>query len=391
MRGDSYGKGNARITSARSEERRPHESAQRRDPPISRTQGRPNAGSRALAWISTHPGRSLLIFLVAVAGVRIGLAATYAGYLGVDTGAYLLGVNEVWGGEPTGTSFTRPPLAPGFFMVPFLWAFPGYLGANLYAAVFSMSIFPSFYLLAQRLLGSRWGALATVGLALDWPLAEMFVTGVVPITGFAALALVVWGMMGLSSKNPKFRYASAIALGIPLIAFTNQTTLGLAFVTVPLAWLVLPGKRRVAIALVLGAVLALSALPWYLDVLPGSARVSYPGPLIYLNPWWSSQWIQGVYGILAGALVLRLRPVVGMRLLAILLIVHATLNVFLSNDEALMNIFYRSSYWMAVPVWICFAYLVRHYLNLWRPAASHVALACACLLSIFVAAVQDQV
>ena len=46
--------------------------------------------------------------------LRLVLAVTHDGYLGVDGGAYLLSRNAVLGDEPTGAGFPRPPLAPGF-------------------------------------------------------------------------------------------------------------------------------------------------------------------------------------------------------------------------------------------------------------------------------------
>ncbi len=403
-KGANHGRKHSQVAVAGREERRSYAQGE-----YGKTFPRSEARStvpKGLAWIRTHPGTSLIVFLLAIAGVRLGLAITYAGYLGVDTGAYLLGVNEVWGGEPTGTSFSRPPLAPGFLMVPFLEVFGGYLGANIYAAVFSMSIFPSFYLLAQRLLGKGWGAIATAALAFDLPLAEMFVTGVVPITGFAALALVLWGLLK-TAYNPSITGYLAVIVGLPLIAFTNQTTLGLAFVTVPLAWLILPEKRRLFYALGLGTLVALSAFPWYVDVLPGADRVSYPGALVYLNPWWSSQWIQALGGVIVAATVCRFtvsrepRPVVAgtvwhlivnheLRVVAGLLLAHSVLNVLLSHDEALMNVFYRSSYWMAIPFWICTAYLVRALLQRWRPTWGFRAVAVALFLGVGAYGVQDQ-
>lgn len=355
-----------------------------------------------------------MLWLTAVLGVRLGLAATYSGFLGVDSGAYGLGILQFFGppGDYLNTSFERPPLAPGFLYAPFWLMTGGFtpLGSNLYAAVFSMAIFPGFYLLAQRVLGKRWGALATGALALDFPLGEMFVTGVVPITGFGMLALTLWGMLGLANGYQATRWhAAAVAFGVPLVAHTNQTALGIAFVTIPIVWLMLPNKREITLWLAAGTVLALSALPWYLNVLPGQPRVSYPGPLVYLNLWWSSQWLQAIGGLAVGLAVLKLRRrwqsytrdgyelndavkvnQNAVRIMAVLLVTHSVLNVFLSNDEALMNVFYRSSYWMAVPFWICTAYLTARAVQWLRPTRKYLAAAVLTFMAIGVYGVQDQ-
>lgn len=309
-----------------------------------------------ITGIKNNPGKALAAWLAVTLALRIGLSTTHAGYLGVDGGAYLLSL-----GDPHEVSFLRPPLAPGWLLWPFMEWIGGPLGFNLYAAVFSMAVLPGFYLLARRLLGPGWGAAATFCLTLDWPLAEMFVTGVVPITSFGFLALLLWGMVVVKEK-PLLGPAT-IALAAPLIAFTNQTTLGLSLVTVPIALLVLPHKTRNALALGAGALLALSALPWYIDVLPGQPRVSYPGPLLYLNPWWSAQWHQLGACLIVGIATLRAQPPTALRLAAYLVLVHGLLQVALSYDEAIINILFRSSYWVQLPLWICAAWLVRRFLE----------------------------
>jgi hypothetical protein len=410
-----YGHGNVtRSPIEGGEEGGAHASEQQGQAVGSGSQGRsfPKAVAGLFGYVHTHPGRSLLLWIAAIAGVRLGLVLTYDGFLGVDSGAYGLGVLQFFGppGEYLDTSFSRPPLAPGFLYTPFWFLTDGFtpLGSNLYAAVFSLSILPGFYLLARRIMGQHWGALATVGLTLDWPLGEMFVTGVVPITGFGMLCLVLWGMLGVAEGSQSWRHWLAVILAVPLVAFTNQTTLGIALVAVPIAWLILPNKRANLIALGAGAFLALSALPWYLHVLPGQPRVSYPGPLLYLAPWWQlSSWLQMAGGVALGALVLKLRPHwsrygyldipervkvphEGLRLMAVLLIVHAVLNVFLSHDEAVMNIVYRSSYWMSVPFWICAAYVGRRLWQRWQPSLLLAATAASIALAVGAYGVQDQ-
>lgn len=315
-------------------------------------------------YIEYHPVRSLLAWLVLVSGVRLALATSHDGYLGVDGGAYLLSLNSYWGGDTTNASFERPPLAPAYLLLPFMAIIKGSLGFNTYMAVFSMSLIPSFFFLSRKILGVRFAAIATVGISLDWALSEMFVTGVVPITGFGFMALLLYGMMGLAEENT-WKYRLIIIGSIPMIAFTNQTALGLSLVTVPIAWLMLDKKLPMLMMLSVGAAASLTALPWYIDVLPTQPRVSYDGPLIYLNYWWSSQWLQLLFAITVAYSIFYIfrSEKIGARrnerLIATLLIVHGILNVFLSNDEAIMNIFYRSSYWISVPFVIGCAILLK--------------------------------
>ena len=315
-----------------------------------------------VVWIHENPGKALVAWGVSIFAFRLIFALGHDGFLGVDGGAYLVGRNAVLGDEPTNASFSRPPLAPGWLLVPSTALLGDQLGYNLFAAVFGMALLPAFYLLARQVLGPGWGALAAAGFAMDWPLAEMFVTGVVPIVGFAFLTITLWGLIGSSAPQLSRRHAAAVVITIPMIAFTNQTSAGLAAVMLPVAVAMLPQKRRHVALLSAGAVLALTALPWYWSVLPGADRVSYPGPLLLLNPWWASQWVQAAAGWLVGLLVLRSPGSKPVRMLAAVLLVHASLNVLLSFDESLINIFYRSSYVMQIPLWICAGWLVRRHI-----------------------------
>jgi hypothetical protein len=289
------------------------------------------------------PTRIFVLWFFVVLLTRIGLNATYNGYIGVDGGAYWLGLHRFVSepGPYLDASWPRPPLAPGFLLWPFQAAFGDMLGFNLYQAVFATSILPPFYLLARRLLPAWWAVAATVGISLDWPLAEMAVTGVVPITGFGAMCLALWGLINIADDHHPFHWPSwlAVIIGIPLIAHTNQTALGISLVVFPIAWLVLRRKGDTLTALISGGVLALTALPWYMEVLPGSPRVNYPGALIEPHFWWESQWLQLLFSLPLGIAVLRLTRYRPMVLVGVLIIVHSIVQVFISSDETLMNIF----------------------------------------------------
>lgn len=342
------------------------------------------------------PNRMFLLWFLAVLFTRIGLNATYDGYLGVDGGAYWLGLHRFVSepGPYLDASWPRPPLAPGFLLWPFQQVFGNMLGFNLYQAVFATSIIPPFYLLARRLLPAWWAVAATVGISLDWPLAEMAVTGVVPITGFGAMCLALWGLINISDDRHPFHWPSwlAVIIGIPLIAHTNQTALGISLVVFPLTWLLLRRKRDTLTALIGGGLVALTALPWYLEVLPGSPRVNYPGSLVGFHFWWESQWYQLAFSLPLAVMVWRSSAWRPARLIALLVGVHAVLQVFISSDETLMNIFYRSSYWISIPWWLGAAWLGSRYQWRWLARVGRRTLyaAGALALAVGIYGAQDQ-
>ena len=124
------------------------------------------------------------------------------------------------------------------------------------------------YLLARRLLGPWWAVLAVVALSLDWQQWTMFVTGVVPVLGFGGICMALWAMLGISQENRAYHRAGLL-FAVPLIALANQTSAGLALISLSLAWLLLPAKCRVGLWLCTAGVLALAiSWPWYAPVLP---------------------------------------------------------------------------------------------------------------------------
>ena len=78
------------------------------------------------------------LILAGALALRLALALSYDGYWGVDGGAYLLSVNNVLGNEPTGAGFPRPPLAPGWLLVPFVELFGDDAGYKVWSALASL-------------------------------------------------------------------------------------------------------------------------------------------------------------------------------------------------------------------------------------------------------------
>ena len=312
--------------------------------------------------LSRRPNLAITVMLVLALGLRLFLALSTDGYLGVDGGAYRLSLLYVTTGQQI-ADFVRPPLAPGWLLWPTTAMFGAVTGFNLYGAIFSMTL-PLAVWYAARVILSPWRVFAVVLLvAFDWLLMSMFVTGAVPLTGFAFIFLSL-GAMWRISRKPGSRHAIVLIVALPLIFYTNQTSAGLAMLIIPLQWILLPNRRMVFIPLALGGLLALSALPWYFDVGPGSDQLTYPGPLLIPHNIWEHQLLIGL-----GALYLAFRAhsaintiwwgdrqwaFIDRALLAVVYTVPvlAIMQMFASFNEVIMNITFRATYLMMPFIWI---------------------------------------
>lgn len=296
-----------------------------------------------------------LVLLVAVFGLRLLLSLTNDGFLGVDGGAYLLSRNTVLGLEPTGTDFTRPPLAPGWLLVPTTALFGDMLGFNLYAAIFSMPLVIAAWYIGRSVMGIGAGLAMVVLVGFDWVLMGMVVTGVVPLVGFTFVMLASYGMWKIADGR---RGWPLIVVSIPLIAFTNQTAAGLSLIVLPVQWLVLPNKRATALALTAGGLVALTALPWYLDATPGSGKLTYPGPLIAPHQLIDHQlWL----ALLPLYLLFTMRRSIGVapgwvQASAAVTGTLALMQMFQSHNEVVQNLFFRATYLMMPFLWLLVLY-----------------------------------
>jgi hypothetical protein len=304
-------------------------------------------------------------------------------------------MNAVLGDEPTGAGFPRPPLAPGWLLVPFVH----YLGMDIGYKVWSSvaSVLPAIptYLLARRIGSSspakgphpppRWipaAAFAAGFILLDLLHAEMIVTGALPLIAFALLGLVWWAM-GELAEDWSWSSAGVLIISLGLIPWINQTTAGLALVTIPVYGAALVGFKakatwdtqqitgfiryndhflsvipRLAIPLFAGGVIAICALPWYLQVMPGTGLLNYPGPFMYLSPWNDSSWVQVALAVPLGLYVIWRGQQPWLRALGVLILLLAVLLPWLSTDETVINIFYRSRYLLALPWFVAITWCV---------------------------------
>lgn len=321
--------------------------------------------------------------------IRLYFVLHHQGMWGVDGGAYLLSRNYVLGDEPTGTDFLRPPLAPGWLLVPFTAIAGDDLGLKLFSLGASLAILPPFLLLARRFL-TPWQLTIGVGLLLfDWSLAEMFTAGTLPVLGFAGIMLAMWATLRLAEPGtspvnglgrpekgcflsvqgllggpgPVWRgralAAGVLALSIPWIAYTNQTALGIGVLVLPFFILTLLAfsrdrwgiAGRLTLPLLIGTILAATAVPYYLAVAPGSGILRYPGPLI--APYGIHVlWVKVLVGVPIG-LFCTWKGSPAVKSLGLALLTLTLLVPWRSFDESLQNIFYRSHYFAMPFLYIC--------------------------------------
>ena len=321
------------------------------------------------------------------------------GFLGVDGGAYLLGRNAVLGDEPTGAGFPRPPLAPGWLLVPFTQLAGDDIGYKLWSCFASLAPVAPVYLLARRighgLPTIAPSAFAAGFLMVDLLHAEMIVTGALPLLGFGLLGMVWWAM-GILAERWSWRAAAILIVCLGLIPWVNQTTAGLAIVTIPVYLLALAWFHRNSVIfkrilppLALGGLIALGALPWYLQVLPVTGMLRYPGPFIFFTHMYDSAWWQFLLAWPLGIWMIRKAEEPWLKSLGVVICLLGTLLVFLSTDETIINVFYRSRYLLAVPVYVGLAWAICKYgLPNLRPTV--VAVGTALALAVMLTGYIDQ-
>ena len=276
------------------------------------------------------------------------------------------------GDEPTGAGFPRPPLAPGWLLAPFTLLLGEDAGYKVWSSIASLAPVIPVYLLARRIKGGQNrinpSLFAAGFLSLDLLHGEMIVTGALPLLGFGLLGMVWWAMCSLSERW-SWRDAGILVACLGLTPWVNQTTAGLAIVTIPTLFLALlwyhrsritPSLlvRHIAPPTATGGAIALGALPWYLDVLPVTGVLSYPGPFIYLTHWADSAWWQLLIAWPLGIWMIRKGEEPWLRSLGVLTLLLGTLLVFMSTDETVINVFYRSRYLLAIPFYVGISWLV---------------------------------
>ena len=321
----------------------------------------------------------LTFVLLAAFTLRLALALTHDGFLGVDGGAYLLSRNYVLGDEPTGVGFARPLLAPGWLLVPFTAVWGDDIGYKVWSAVSATVPLVAVYALARQWLNRSRSLIALSIVAFDLWQAEMFVTGALPLLGFGLILSVLVLMLTLH-RQWQWRTAAGLAASLGLIAHVNHTSAGIAAIVVPTAFLALVAFERraewqahirVLIVLGIGSAIGMLALPWYWDVRPNSDIMHYSGRWIYLVNWGDMAWFQFPLAVFAGVMMLR-SSITSLKVAGVVVLLLGTMLLFLSTDETVINLFYRSRYLVMMLIWPALVWVVAErapLLSQYRPAA----------------------
>lgn len=368
------------------------------------------------------------------------LALTYPHFLGVDPGAYLLSHNVVLGDEPTGAGFERPWLAPGLQLVPFIAVLGDDNGIKVWSALAAIAPLFGVWLLARLFLTDWQAVFAVAFVSMDMFHSEMFVTGALPLQGFALIAVAIWAITRIRDKvggsalkklTPvevpgelsraagwgslippgTLRYTLILIATIPLIAHVNHTSTGLALILLPVYAIAVAvfGRRTeqalsgarpryrwgsavfkplepiapVLLAFTIGGLLALSALPWYIGVAPGSAIFHYPGFWVRLQFWPDSSWFQFIVIAPVAYWTIRYGKDYRVRAMGVMVATLCFLLMWNSTDETIINIFYRARYLLAIFAYPAIAWIVFRYWwkPVWKPLAWAAMVTVACLVT----------
>ncbi len=308
--------------------------------------------------MSLRPWQILSIIVVLAITLRLILVLTHINYLGIDGGAYLLSVQQVLGQSPIGQDFTRPPLGPGWLLVPFtsVWGYD--IGFKVWSAVFSVATVPAVYLMLRKLFTTPV-ALAGAAMAAVNPLhAELLVTGALPIIGFGLIGVAMWALMDIADDGGR-RPRIILMVAVLATVAVNMTSAGLAMVVLPIFTFALVIFKKVGFLerlQLLGTIslggLAIAAmsmvfLPYYLDVLPGVGNLNHPGSKLFLAPWGNWGWFLMVAAVSSGLFVMLKGSDYRLRAYGPVLIVLGVLAILWSRDEAIINVTFRGRYLVA--------------------------------------------
>ena len=259
-------------------------------------------------------------------------------------------------------------------MVPFTYYLGDDLGYKLWAVVASLPPIAAVYLFSTMFLPRSGALLAAIMIAIDPFQGEMFVTGSLPLLGFSLILVLLWALMKVADHGQSNLYdwkiGGSLIVSIALIPYINQTAAGIAAILIPVALGVLMFGRRyypihfkgiekplhyvrekrwplmfwrpTVVYLAIGTVLACGALPWYFLLKPVNGLLRYEGPLIYLST--DIAMFQFILAVPLGLYVFFKAENFSRQIAGAMLIVTGTLLLFLSHDETIINIFYRSRY-----------------------------------------------
>lgn len=312
--------------------------------------------------------------------LRLTLALTHENYLGIDIGAYVLSALDVQGKDATNVGFPRPPLAPGWLLVPFIELFGIDSGYKVWTVLFSAAPILPVYLLTRDLVNRPAAVFAVAFFSVDMMQMEMMVTGALPQIGFTFIGLALWCIFRLTNRIGEWWHFGILASSVGILPYINQTAAGIAFIVLPVATIALfifveQEKGRMAAgphqaniifwvlpAAFIGGLIALGALPWYLANAPGNSELRFPGPILQIVNIGDTAWMQAALAVGLVYLLWKSTLDYRIRTLALLIGVLGFMLLWLSWDEAIINILYRSRYFIGLLFYPGAAYLINRYI-----------------------------
>jgi len=359
----------------------------------------------------------LILLVVGVAILRIHLVLSNSNYLGVDGGAYLLSTLDRMGYEQL-QAFTRLPLGTGYTLIPFINLFGLDIGYKLFSVTFSLAPILAVYYFSRIWLSKNQSLIPSAFIAFDMEITELLVTGILPAWCMAVLLCILGAIIRNNiPQRQTFINGLIIVFGVPLIVFSNHTTAAIALYVIPvflitlgvLYWqdninrapmkpkdllirtnegkwkrpnilqltfahlidwlfrsnrfilgtLSVPFKFAPSVlCLILGGLISVFALPYYFS--DEVAQTKYIGDIIYFSrfPFDAAYWYNIPIGLSLGILGFKNTKSKSLKAISILLIVVTAMTPFLSNDERIINIFYRSRYFMAFLTYPILTYLI---------------------------------
>lgn len=322
----------------------------------------------------------LTFFVATLLVLRLILSLTHPNYLGIDGGAYVLSALRVQGLDHTSVGFPRPLLAPGWLLVPFIKYLGIDAGYKIWTSVFSVLPLLPVYLLTRHLISKRAAIFAVAFFSVDMMQMEMMVTGSLPLIGFTCIGMALWAILNLTEYRFSHLHFWTLVASVGILPYINQTATGIAAILLPVATVSAfffihkekgagkagPYQVNIVIyvlpAAFLGFLIALGALPWYLANTPGNPELRFPGPLITPIQLGDPAWAQIAVSIGLIYLLLKHQMDYRMKVLTLLIGVLTFLMAFLSWDEAIINILYRSRYMIGLLFYPAVAYLMERHI-----------------------------
>ena len=237
-----------------------------------------------------HPILWLVALLLFSAVVRLAIVFVWLGdgMWSIDGGTYLINRDLVLGIEHDVVMHPRPPLAPGYLLLPFTAALGDDAGLRLFSVAASLLTIPSAYYMSRAFFSpTRSVVVAAIVSWSPW-LWESMAAGCIVLLAVSLFMVAVRGLLdwGLGRQGRVSLVLMAAALGI--MPWVNQSVTGVALLLLPVVFAVLLWQRlkagkgfgglgRLTLALTVACLVAVWSYPYYLSVAPGSDTVAFGG------------------------------------------------------------------------------------------------------------------